>query len=90
MELGEGKYAVACWDEAGESIALPHSWREFVIKPRIVVSNLWMFGGKFGPVLRTADVLLQPKPEGAERCSPFKPTKEDLHTAKERQRSPPS
>ena len=74
VDLGEGKYAVACWDEAGESIALPHSWREFVIKPRIVVSNLWMFGGKFGPLLRMTDALLQPKPESkeVERCSPFK------------------
>ena len=75
VELGEGKYAVACWDECGESIAIPCPWRDFVIKPRIVVSNLWMFSGKFGPVLRTTDVLLQPKPESqkTERCSPFKP-----------------
>ena len=74
VELGEGKYAVACWDDCGESIAIPSPWRDFVIKPRIVVSNLWIFGGKFGPILRTTDVLLQPKPESqkAERCSPFK------------------
>ena len=71
VELGEGKYAVACWSEDGESIDLPESWRAYLIKPKIVVSSLWMFGSKFGPVLRLTDAMLQPKCE-KDRCSPFK------------------
>ena len=44
VELGDGKYVVACWDDCGESIGIPSPWRDFLIKPRIVVSNLWIFG----------------------------------------------
>ena len=74
VDLGGGRCGNACWNEDGESIDLPDSWRAFLIKPRIVVSNLWMFGSKFGPVLRLTDALLQAKPEceNAKRCSPFK------------------
>ena len=60
VELGGGQYGVVCWDSDGERVDLPESWRDFEIKPNIVVSNLWMFGGKFGPVLRLTDALLRP------------------------------
>ena len=75
VDLGAGKYGVTCWSEDGEAVDMPESWKDYVIKPRIVISNLWIFGSKFGPLLRLTDALLQPKPEleATVRCSPFSP-----------------
>ena len=44
VDMGGGKYGVTCWNEDGESVDMPESWKDYVIKPRIVISNLWFFG----------------------------------------------
>ena len=42
VDLGGGKYGVTCWSEDGEAVDMPESWKDYTIKPRIVISNLWV------------------------------------------------
>ena len=59
VDLGSGQYGVACWDNDGNRVETPESWRKFQIRPRIVVTHLWMMGSSYGPVLRLTDALLR-------------------------------
>ena len=71
LDVGIGKYAVACWDEDGNQAETPESWRQFLIRPRLHVTHLWVMGSAFGPVVRVTDALLRPSAASAERKCPF-------------------
>jgi len=71
VDVGTGKYAVVCWDEDGNQVETPESWRHFLIRPRLHVTHLWVMGSAFGPVVRLTDALLRPNAAPAERKSPF-------------------
>jgi hypothetical protein len=72
VDVGTGKYAVVCWDEDGKQVETPESWRQFLIRPRLHVTHLWVMGSAFGPVVRLTDAMLRPNAAPAERKSLFK------------------
>ena len=71
VDIGAGKYAVVCWDEDGNQLETPESWRQFLIRPRLHVTHLWVMGSAFGPVVRLTDALLRPNGTSMERKSLF-------------------
>ena len=71
LDAGSGRHAVVCWDEDGNQLETPASWRQFLIRPRLHVTHLWVMGSAFGPVVRVTDALLRPNAASAERKCPF-------------------
>ena len=73
VDLTGGKHALHCWDDAGNQMEAPESWRSCSISPRLHVSHVWFMGTNFGPVVRLTDALLRPDEDVAptERKSPF-------------------
>ena len=65
VDLGDGKHALFCWDNDGNQVDKPESWRNRLIRPRLRVSHMWFMGSTFGLVVRLTDALLRPDEDTA-------------------------
>ena len=54
-----GMHAVKVWDSDKKQIEQPETWRGSVMKPKIVLKNIYcMAGGSFGATLECTDVQI--------------------------------
>ena len=57
----DGRRGVCCWEPSGEPTDIPDDWRNFMTKPRLHVSHLWIVSPQqFGVVIQLTDAELVP------------------------------
>ena len=52
-----GKNGIRCWnvDSNDGPVAVPHTWKNLKLKPRLHFSHLWIMGQQYGAVLKVLD-----------------------------------
>jgi hypothetical protein len=65
-----GPKAVICWSEEGEVVEVPSAWRDYKVRPKLLLRYMYFMGSSFGPVFQLTDASLALDENRQRRC-PF-------------------